>query len=79
MTIRGFPPSLPEAEIKGLLETIGQVRLLFPVGFYFLPSCAPLALFSRHHTPMTRSVYYGAMAEWRPISMIHSFLYNLFQ
>lgn len=25
MTIRGFPSSLPEAEIKGLLETIGQV------------------------------------------------------
>lgn len=25
MTIKGFPSSLPEAEIKGLLETIGQV------------------------------------------------------
>lgn len=25
MTIRGFPSSLPEAEIKGLLETIGKV------------------------------------------------------
>lgn len=25
MIIRGFPPALPEGEIKGLLETIGQV------------------------------------------------------
>ncbi|CAM9724498.1 unnamed protein product [Ectocarpus sp. 6 AP-2014] len=27
MTIKGFPSSLPEAEIKGLLETIGQVDI----------------------------------------------------
>ncbi|CAM9951085.1 unnamed protein product [Ascophyllum nodosum] len=26
MTIKGFPPSLPQAEIKGLLETIGKVE-----------------------------------------------------
>lgn len=36
MTIKGFPSSLPESEIKGLLETIGQVsgRSGSPIALY---------------------------------------------
>lgn len=32
MTITGFPASLPQAEIKGLLETIGKVRNVYTRG-----------------------------------------------
>lgn len=44
MTITGFPASLPQAEIKGLLETIGKVRKINtrgPGGSVALPQPFP--------------------------------------
>lgn len=42
VTIRGFPASLPEAEIRSLLETIGQVRSWVLRGFHKLCRCDEL-------------------------------------